>query len=224
MKNFGYNKYIEDYVTALPYGVALHTANIATDFAEAFHVDIGKARKTVNVYLKRLADQGILAHIMRGLYGKNKLTAFGMLPANKDDIVGGLLTGEDDDTIGYVTGAALLNEIGLSTLIPKVRTVATNNYRMTIPNGVNIKTVKPMIPITKDNVKYLKALDAFRAIMEYPVDTDNPDAVLVNALETMGVSKDELIRYAYRYGDDKTLRRVVGVLLGGETDANDIAQ
>ena len=67
-----------------------------------------------------------------------------------------------EDVKEYVTGAALFNQVGLTTQVPNFIDISTNeckNYNKYINNYFNTIIRKPKIEITTENYKYLQLFD-----------------------------------------------------------------
>ena len=214
MNNIGYAEYLIDFVVATTFGEPLFTDDIAFGLARKFGIDINKAKKTVNVYLKRFADRGILTRIRRGVYGKNKTSVFGLIAPDNTQMLTNFFIRDGENEIGYLAGPALLNTLGISTLIPAKRTIATNRYRYKInPNGA-IETKRPITEVTNANAKYLQAIEAVKAMKIFPFDAEDPAAVLHKAFQDMGIDVAELLRYANEYCNEKELREIIKIVFG----------
>jgi hypothetical protein len=222
MTKRGYFNFIADFVDRAPQGEALVSGDMAVVFANAFGTETERARQTVNTYLKRLADRGYLTRVKKGIYGKNKTTAFGLLGPDKTAITIKGLTRDGADTIGYAAGATLLNQLGIATLLPGKYTVATNKYRNMIPDGAAVKAIRPIADVTAENARYLQIIEAVRSMGKYPVDTDNPDMMMGEAIKKMDIDTDSLIMYANKHANDKELRKIIELALG-KAEENEVA-
>jgi predicted transcriptional regulator of viral defense system len=217
MRNKHYTNFIRTYINELAAGAAFHTRTVAVDIADAFNVDLAHAREIVNVYLKRLADEGTITRIKKGLYGKNKMTVFGKVEPDKTEIIAKIMLRDKDDIIGYNAGPTLLNFLGLTTQIPRDRTIATNHYRHTIPEDAGIKAKKPLTKVTSTNAVYLQIIDAVKAMNRYPIDAEKPEAVMSDMIERLYIDKEALLRYANTFCNNKELRMIVRMAFGEAT-------
>jgi hypothetical protein len=215
MNTQNYGQYIAEHIQGLPTDEPITTVAVANALADAFGMDIDNAKKITNVNLKRLADKGELTRVQKGIYGKVKITPFGKLTPNADEMITGVLLREGDTTIGYITGPTLLNAIGLCSWMPKERHIATNHYRRQIPANAKIRVHKPITPVNDENAVYLQALEMFTAIEQYPIDAENPDDVLRVVLQRNEIDNEKLILYARRHYGQKVLLKTIDVALGG---------
>ena len=78
-----------------------------------------------NVALKRTLEKGSTRRFVKGVYYKPIKSVFGEKPLNGDKLA---LQQLMEKELGYITGATLLNKLGLSTLLPREIQVATNKY------------------------------------------------------------------------------------------------
>ena len=218
METQGYGQYIQHQIQNWPIKKPVTTAGVAESLAAAFGMDIGNAKKITNVNMKRLVDKGELARVQKGVYGKVRETPFGKLNPRPDEIMAGFLLRDGESIIGYITGPTLLNALGLCTLIPAQRHIATNRYRYQLPENTHIRVYKPIMNVNDENAPYLQALEAFMALEQYPVDTDRPDEALRGMLREHNINNERLIWYARKHCGQKTLLKTIDVALGGITD------
>jgi len=214
MKQTNYMEFVTAIVAAEQYGVPLYTSVIAERLAKVFSLDFDKARKLANVYLKRLADSGMIARLKKGVYGRAKATVFGVAVPARDEIIADSLLNERDETIGYETGAAFINRIGLSTLLPRELQITTNRFRAKIPAGIGIKIKRPFVRVTTENAPYLQMLELLRDIRLYSIDAGNPELLIRAAIKERGLDPTELVRYASAYLKAEELQNAVAIIFG----------
>jgi len=214
MKTSTYIDFVTESVGATSYGVPIQAASVANSLAEAFSLDVTKARKLANVYLKRLADQGVISRLKKGIYARAKMSALGAFTPGRDKIIAETLLRDGDEIIGYETGASFLNHVGLSTLLPRHRHIATNSYRATVPSYTGITLKKPIIPVTTQNAPYLQMLELFRDMSCYSIDTHNPEELIGNLIDQQGLNRVELVRYASAYLKPDELQNIIEIVFG----------
>ena len=144
-------------------------------------------------------------------------TPFGKLKPRPDEIMTGFLLRDGESIIGYIAGPTLLNALGLCTLIPAQRHIATNRYRYRLPENTHIRVYKPILTVNDGNAPYLQTLEAFMAIERYPVDTDRPEEALRGMLRERNINNERLIWYARQHCGQKTLVKTIDIALGGIT-------
>lgn len=212
MGHLEYGEFIMNKIADIPYGQPVQNDIIAEAMAEEYAIPLHKAKPVTNVTLKRLADKGQIERFQKGVYYRAKQTVFGMARPSAESLEVQLLIRRGDDIIGYETGVSLMNQIGLTTFVPKKRVIATNAYRK-IMNSKYIVARKPVITVNANNFRYLQLLDLINDLPEAPVDAVNPKAVLhafakKNALDTV-----EALTYAKQHYPQKTLLNLVDVLV-----------
>lgn len=212
MERFTYGEFITNKIADIPYGQPFQTDIIAEAMAEEYAIPAHKAKPITNVTMKRLADRGLIERFQKGVYYRAKQTVFGKARPNVDIFEAQLLTRRGNEIIGYETGLSLMNKIGLTTLVPKKREIATNAYRKNINNRYII-TRKPVITVNAGNYRYLQLLDVIRDLPEAPVDAENPKALLHAFAEKNGLDIFKTLTYARQHYPQKTLLNLVDVLV-----------
>lgn len=212
MERLTYGDFITNKIAEIPYGQAFQTDVIAKAMADEYAIPAHKAKPITNVTLKRLADRGMIERFQKGVYYRAKQTAFGTARPSKELIEAQLLTRRGDEIIGYETGFFLMNKIGLTTLVPAKREIATNAYRKNV-NDSFIIVRKPVVTVDAGNYRYLQLLDVIREIPEAPVDAENPKAILRNFAEKNNLDTVLALTYARQHYPQKTLLNLVDVLV-----------
>lgn len=212
MERFTYGEFIMNKIANIPYGQPFQTDIIAEAIAEEYAIPVHKAKPITNVTLKRLADRGLIERFQKGVYYCAKQTVFGKARPSEDILEAQLLTRRGNEIIGYETGLSLMNKIGLTTLVPKKREIATNAYRKNI-NDRYIIARKPVITVNAGNFRYLQLLDIIRDLPEAPVDAENPEALLHAFAEKNGLDTVETLTYARQHYPQKTLLNLIDVLV-----------
>jgi len=212
VERYTYSEFITNKIAVIPYGQPFQTDIIAEAMAEEYKVPLHKAKPITNVTLKRLADRGLIERFQKGVYYRAKQTVFGKARPSEELLEAQLLTRRGNEIIGYETGLSLMNKIGLTTLVPKKREIATNAYRKNI-NSRYIIAIKPVITVNAGNFRYLQLLDVIRDLPEAPVDTENPKALLRAFAEKNGLDTVETLTYARQHYPQKTLLNLIDVLV-----------
>lgn len=216
MERRTYGDFITNKIADIPYGQAFQTDVIAEAMADEYAIPVHKAKPIANATLKRLADKGLIERFQKGVYYRAKQTVFGKARPSTETLEAQLLIRRGDDIIGYETGVSLMNQMGLTTLVPKKREIATNAYRKII-NDKYIIARKPVITVNAGNFRYLQLLDVIRDLPEAPVDTENPRALLRAFAEKNALDTVEALTYAKQHYSQKTLLNLVDVLVERRT-------
>jgi hypothetical protein len=209
MKQHGYSKYVEQMVDKVAYGTIVWPRTIAADMAKEFAIPLGQAMTICNLKLKRLADHGAIVRLQKGAYCHFKQTAFGNLCPSKDDLATQMLMRGEGGVTGYETGASALNKLGLVTLLPRNREIATNNYRAKLPEGCHVAARKPVTKIGAKNWRYLQLIDAVDNLPRFPIDVEHPERQLRSFAERQKLDPLRLITMAHQYYSKKTTLRLV---------------
>lgn len=213
MKQQGYGKYIEQVIDKVPYGNIILPRTLAKTMAREFALPLTKATMACNLKVKRLADKGALVRLEKGMYCRYKQTVFGSVEPSPEQVAAQRLLFKEGKVIGYETGAAELNEMGLVTLMPRNIEIASNNYRAKLPKDCCVKARKPVIKINNKNWKYLQFVDIIDNLPRFPVDATKPEELLQNYIKQHKLDAMTLIAIASKYYSQKTLLRLVKLLI-----------
>jgi hypothetical protein len=152
---------------------------------------------TVVRHLNRMVASNAIARLSKGRYYKVERSQYGDTPPDEYQVVKDLLE-SDGKLIGYITGNRVFNELGLTTQISNVVHIGSNQRHDPQKRGVfRLKFIMQKNIITKDNVPYLKVLDAIKLIKNIPAATIDESVVVL-----CGVFKN------YSQGDIKTITRL----------------
>jgi hypothetical protein len=151
----------------------------------------------------------------KGMYGKTETSVFGAAKPNATEMAFQMFMYDGEDIVGYEAGATLLNVLGLSTLMPKDARIATNRYRYKIRDNAFVTPVKPIAPVTNENVRYLQLIEAVKAMKKYGTDAEDPRVVLLAFIKTHELDTVSLLGYAYNHCNDHELREIVGLIANG---------
>ncbi|WP_299629125.1 DUF6088 family protein [uncultured Tateyamaria sp.] len=115
-------------------------------FAPSDFLDIG-TRASVDQALSRLADQGVIRRLMRGLYDYPKQSArFGPLTPSADDIARAVA--RKDNQVLQPSPAMAANQLGLSTQVPSNPTYMTDGPTRTKQIGQQVIQFRNASPKT----------------------------------------------------------------------------
>lgn len=163
--------------------------------------------------LSRLVKEGKLRRVSKGKYYKPKQTKFGEKRPGEAEILKIYLK-DGAKTIAYITGASLYNRMGISTQVPYVIEVATENP---VPDreieGYKIRFVKSRAPITKSRIPYLEILDVLKNIDRIPGTGANEalKRLLIKITSLAQKDLDKLSNLAFEY--NPATRALLGAVL-----------
>ena len=162
----------------------------------------------------RRVERQQLKRVAKGLFYTPRQGILGDVPLTDGERLQDLQF-KNGRRVGYITGAALYNRLGLSTQIPKTITLATNRAAQTKDLGtIRIKLVPTRAPISNSTVPLLEILDVLRKVKKMQ-DADVGKVLKVLAQRLAELTPDELRkiqRLALEYYSAAT-RALLGVLL-----------
>ena len=167
---------------------------------------------------REIADIYDLVRYQKGIYYKAENTPFGKTKLNPAIINRDRYLEKDGVINGYETGASFLNQMGLTTQMPKYKKYATNAFKY---NGckVNKKLLviiqKPRAKITQDNYLYLQLLDAIANKDKVTFDVFQPEKVFFNYINDKKLDFKKLVGYAKKYYNKKIVLRISEIAATG---------
>ena len=104
--------------------------------------------KNINVIFNRLKNEGIIKAEYKGVYYKPVITMFGEMGLDHRKLIQlKYLKDRDGNVKGYIVGAKLFNKLGLTTLVPNVTDIVTNEckYHKQYDRNLRVYITKPKI-------------------------------------------------------------------------------
>ncbi|MEA3288355.1 MAG: DUF6088 family protein [Candidatus Marinimicrobia bacterium] len=163
--------------------------------------------------LERFVKNETIGKVSKGKFYKPKETVFGKLKPREDELLK-LYLFSGRKQVAYITGTALFNRLGLTTQVPKVIKVASQDKRISINNGsLRVKSVTGYVRVTNDNVYLLELLDVMKDFSKIPdLDKDMAIRYLKGRLGNLsGKEKSKIVTYALEY--PPRVRALLGLLL-----------
>lgn len=170
--------------------------------------------------LNRMVKSGLLDKVSKGRFYKPETTEFGVLEPNRYQVVKDLLE-KNGKIIGYLTGYNAFNELGLTTQLPNTIQIGRNEIRPPMQRGIyKITFIRQNNIITKENVEYLKILDAIKLIKKIPDTTiDNSILKLRSIIKKTSIDKMQYIsKLSVKY--PPSTRALFGAMVELEFDKN----
>jgi hypothetical protein len=163
--------------------------------------------------LERLQKKGMIKKISKGVFYKPRLTVFGELRPNDQEILRPFLF-QDGKRIAYITGAFLYNQLGLTSQMAFRIKIASRSKRIYINRGaVKATPVKSYAEVTDDNYQLLGFLDAMKDLKIIPdVDIKTAVNIFSNRIKQLNEKQVlEMIQYALLY--PPRTRAILGAIL-----------
>lgn len=170
-----------------------------------------KVLKNINVILNRLKNEGIIKAEYKGVYYKPIISMFGEVPLNTNKLRKlKYLEDKDGNIKGYIVGAKLFNKLGLTTLVPNVTDIVTNEckYHKQYDEKLRTYITKPKIEITNENYRYLQFIDILDNKDNIPIDAPNADEILYRIIEECKLDFEKIIKYARETNNRKVLDKL----------------
>lgn len=138
----------------------------------------GLNESTLRVQIKKMTDAGMLKRFDTGIYFIPKKTIFKSgSTISVMQVIEKKYLKNKDKVCGYLSGYMLVNMVGLTTQVPVVYEVVSNNattdYRKIMINKTRVIVRRPKVPVTNENVRILQFLDLIKDIDVYSEEEGN---------------------------------------------------
>ena len=212
-----YTEFIIEYIAQKKMSEPIYSADMAKALAKEFHVDNSRANAAVSVAMKRIIDKKTIKHLkcyQKGIYYLAVETPFGETGIDKEALIQRKYLTPD---IGYETGLTVLYRLGLTTQLPKERTIATNQAKDCQRKDRDLDVVirPPKVKVTADNKRYLQTLDIVDLIERAPIDTDHPYEILAQFVAQYHLHYHQLLALADQHYNHKTVINLAHIAAAG---------
>ena len=138
----------------------------------------GLNESTLRVQIKKMTDAGMLKRLDTGIYFIPKKTIFKSgSTISAMQVIEKKYLKNKDKVCGYLSGYMLVNMVGLTTQVPVIYEVVSNNattdYRKIMINKTRVIVRRPKVPVTNENVRILQFLDLIKDIDVYSEEEGN---------------------------------------------------
>lgn len=167
--------------------------------------------KNINVILNRLKNEGIIKAEYKGIYYKPVITMFGEMGLDHRKLIQlKYLKDRDGNVKGYIVGAKLFNKLGLTTLVPNVTDIVTNEckYHKQYDRNLRVYITKPKIKITNENYRYLQFIDILDNKDNINIEAENADEILYSIIDECNLDFEKIIKYARETNNKKILDKL----------------
>ena len=158
----------------------------------------------LNQQLKELCEKGLLRQYDEEVYFiPKKTTLNSTIGPNVDMVARYRFISKGDNVDSFYAGNAFANQIGISTLVPQVIEIVSNNVsddgEVLIGNR-RFVVRKPIVPITKENVYVLQMLEILVKLDAY-LDYTYKEAQekFAEYLSVYGITKNDVELYIKKY-------------------------
>lgn len=151
---------IQERIRQMPEGAIFTFANLT---------DPRVSPQALSLVVSRLVKRGILERLAKGRYGKPRQTRFGTVLPPDDEILESILRPQRGRWVGYVSGIAAYNRLGLTTQVSnEVLIVGANSSRRANVGKLRIRFARSSVPVTEETRDLLPLLDALRDAKNIP--------------------------------------------------------
>lgn len=208
-----YNMVLE-YINAQNRGIPIFIDEIK-DYIIQFYNENDKEKVFNNVksILNRMNTEGIIENAYKGIYYVPVENIFGkMLLGNRQIIQYKYIMDKKGNIKGYITGAKLFNNVHLTTQVPNIIDIATNeckNFNKYENKSLNVIIRKPKTEVNNNNYKYLQLFDLIENKDNIDIEVENPDEIIYNFITENELNFEKIIKYAM----DTKSRTVINKIL-----------
>lgn len=208
-----YNMVLE-YINTQNRGIPIFIEEIK-DYIIQFYNENDKEKvfNNVKAILNRMNKEGIIETAYKGIYYIPIENIFGkMLLGNRQIIQYKYIMDKKGNIKGYITGAKLFNNIHLTTQVPSIIDIATNeckNFNKYENKNLNVIIRKPKIEVNNNNYKYLQLFDLIENKDNIDIEVENPDEIIYNFITENELDFEKIIKYAM----DTKSRTVINKIL-----------
>lgn len=167
----------------------------------------------VKAILNRMTKENIIKTAYKGIYYIPKVNIFGEMPLAVRKIVKyKYLVDKLGNVKGYITGAMLFNKVGLTTQVPNLIDIATNeckNYNKYTNEYLNTTIRRPKTYITTENYKYLQLFDLIENKDNINIEVENADDVIYEFIQENKLDFEKIIKYARETNSKKAIEKIL---------------
>jgi len=149
--------------------------------------------------LKKLVENGEIKRFDKGVYYFPVKMFFGDSFLDPRKVVERRFISDGNNIYGYIAGASLLNLTGLSTQVPNLIELVTNNETTRVRNinvgKQRVRARRSRTTVTKDNVTALQFLDLMNSVT--PANMDETEHFMLRKyIKDSGVTRTAVMQYA----------------------------
>lgn len=176
-----------------------------------------RSRQWVDKALKTMVDSNTLKRYTTGVYYIPRKTLFGDSLLDSDRVVKKKYIESDGEVYGYVSGTALLNSLGLTTQVPNMITIITNNEssrgRKVRIGKQEVYLIKSPTEISKKNSAVLQLLEAVKLVNLNDLD-ETEDKNLEDYIKNNKITLNDVSKYCVFFPDAVSRKILGGKLIG----------
>ena len=168
----------------------------------------GFSKSWINKQLAKYVETGELIRFDKGVYYVPKKTSLGPSKLNPQKVIERKYINNKD---GYYSGASFLNQLGLSTQVPNVIEIYTNNESAKV-REINVGSIKVLLrkartTINSSNVAVQSFLELMNSVSPSFFD-ENRKQIIAKYIKDTGITRNDIAKYAKAF-PDKAMRTLV---------------
>ncbi len=170
-------------------------------------IDLGLSDSNKRKQFKILTDSGMLSRFENGIYYIPKKSLLGGTVSLPPEIVmEKKYISRNNKVMGYYSGYVFANKIGISTQMPFIQEIVSNEMSSPIKqfdfNGRTFIVRKPRCEIKKENVDALQFLELLKDIETYTeLDKNETGRILAQYVASKNITKEKIDCYLSLYPD-----------------------
>jgi hypothetical protein len=157
------------------------------------------SRPWINKELKKMVDSGEIKRFDTGIYYFPQKLFFGDSCLDPRKVVERRFLSGGGEIYGYIAGGSLLNMAGLSTQVPNLIELVTNNESTRVRDisvgNQRVRARRSRTTVTKENASTLQFLDLMNAITPSTMD-ETEQFMLRKYIQSSGVTRTSVAQYA----------------------------
>ena len=169
------------------------------------------SRPWVMKQLKSLCEDGKLIRFEKGIYYIPTDTVFGKSILNPRKVIEKKYINDGENTIGYYSGITFQNQLKLTTQMPNVIEIYTNNETTNVRDVMvgkqKVILRKARTTINSTNVAVLSFLEMMNDIIPRSLDSEKKSRI-AEYINNNGITKKDIISYATVF-PDKVMRNLI---------------
>ena len=169
------------------------------------------SRPWVMKQLKSLCENDKLIRFEKGIYYIPTDTVFGKSILNPRKVIDKKYINDGENTIGYYSGITFQNQLKLTTQMPNVIEIYTNNETTNVRDVMvgkqKVILRKARTTINSTNVAVLSFLEMMNDIIPRSLDSEKKSRI-AEYINNNGITKQEIISYASVF-PDKVMRNLI---------------
>lgn len=213
-----YIDFICDALKKASVGMPIYTSKIAAELGIVYQLDSKEASAATAVAIKRIMDGKVIPELrcyQKGIYYLTAITPFGEIHISREQLIADKYLLPD---IGYETGFTVMYRMGLTSQMPRQRTLATNLAKASARTDKKLDVIirPPKIKVTAESKAYLQVLDVLEMLDKAPVDSDQPYQIIAKHICSQGLQYGTLLAIADNFYTKSTVLRLAHTASAGD--------